>query len=354
MKARLVLALAVLGLLGGVASGCGAEDTTPAPATQKALAAVAVDDLGITPSSYGLAPDWYHPGPLKVELRWHPGGTRETHRLALDARADRDSPGCPPRSAPGQCEYVEAGTATAVLRWEEEAPEEDPGFISLDWWRKGERHTASYSGEQITGDPRTQKNLPVSVDDLLHLLADKRFGTTSTRAMVDADLAKWPKDTSEGDMVPATAATVARRVQDAGAATPRSGAPADVSMWGAGAVGVVLEYPGRELTVVQVPVSAPRRPQFLASWHTSNLRDDPAVEVGWKTGAAKAIWRDEAGGVWVVASVRDARITQDPRPRWVRPGRPGHDVQAIAGWHSSFSTYELTAEASQTPSWFRD
>ncbi|MDO7867227.1 hypothetical protein [Nocardioides jiangxiensis] len=351
MKDRLVAALVITTLSAGALAGCG-EDTTPAPATKKALAAVAVDDLGITPSSYGLTPSWYYPAPLQVEVRWHPKGSHDAHRLTLDATADAPARGCPAGEDAPRCATWRVKGGTAVLTWETEAPEEDPGLFHLAWQRGGELREAGYAGAAITGDPRAQAGLPVSVDDLLGVLTDSRFGVTSTRAMVHADLAKWPKDEAAGDVVRQTPQGMAARLNEQLGA-PMSGQAADASRYGAGAIGVTLHYRDRDLTVVQVSVGAVKQPRCAAGWSCQPRKGEPAVVTGWRPGVATAVWTDVAGGVTVVVTEHDPRITRDPRPRWGNPGRPGSDVAMLAGWRSWWSAYELRQTAEQRPAWFR-
>ena len=150
----------------GAETRVGVEHPLPPPAdrvplTDRAVAAIALDHVPADPSSVtetfldGQDPD----GTVAAELRY-PND---------DAQSDGDlvrvavHPGRPQlRLCPDWGECVELDTdvvgARLYLLWEEEAPEEDPGVVSVHLVRDGEASYATQSGELITGDPRRARS----------------------------------------------------------------------------------------------------------------------------------------------------------------------------------------------------
>lgn len=315
----------VLVVGGGVALRLTAADTSPAPATKKALAAVAIDVLDLRPTSFDVNPRYDVPVPLGLRLRFHPeGDDGDTHSLYLDVR---DAPGdqleC---NRYYDCDSWAADAGTYHLRWQEGHPEEDPGIVGLSLLTgDGELRSVTYAGTLVTGDPR-ELDLPLSVTgDLARLLADDRFSTTTTQEMVDADVRKWPADDGAGDAVPTTPEAVAQWLVQDGVLEPGRGAvAADTSAYGKGAVGVALRSAGRTVTVVLVPPDSAAVPTCGAGWHCAERR---GVTTGWKRGVALVIRRTE--DAVLIGTVRSRAITdQLPKPAW-RYGRAGRDFDAL-------------------------
>lgn len=70
---------------------------------------------------------------------------------------------------------TEVEEARVCLTWEEETPEEDPGFVVVTLIRSDEVVTALTAGQPITGDPREMADLEVPVADLQELVEDPRL-----------------------------------------------------------------------------------------------------------------------------------------------------------------------------------
>ncbi len=86
---------------------------------------------------------------------------------------------------------VDRGTLTLV--WQLEVEEEDPGVVFAVLQRDGEFARVYESGPTITGDPRGL-DLPVSVDEMVEIVEDPRFGlTTTTDAVAAGDHLPAPK-----------------------------------------------------------------------------------------------------------------------------------------------------------------
>ena len=354
-----VIAVGVLALgltAAGVAYALTRPDDSPAPATKRALAAVAVDVLDIEPTSYDVNPRWDVPEPLGVELHWHPGGDTDAHSLhlrveAADADDARDDGRCPEFY---DCAQWTADGGRFRLTWQEVEPEEDPGILTLTFTRDGEEHSVTYAGQEITRDPRRQANLPVSIDDFARLLTDPRFSSTTTQAMVDTDLAKWPERDDAGDPAPTTSEEVAQwLLQDAVSRPTRGGRPADVSAYADGSLGVTLRSPDRVTTVVLVPADAEEVPTCPAGWHCRTRNGWPGpIVTGWRPGEAITI-RHSADAV-VYGSVRSSVIDRLPRPEWDY-GKVGRDYAALANGFSAMNlvTTKMFARG-PGPGWFHE
>ena len=79
-----------------------------------------------------------------------------------------------------------------VVRWEGDAPEEDPGDVYVIEPKEKGAVLMFYAGPRILKDPR-DLDLPISVDDLLAIAKDPRVDVTTSQAAVDAgeDLDYW-------------------------------------------------------------------------------------------------------------------------------------------------------------------
>lgn len=189
-----VSALAAV-IIGGLLYWTITDDGTPPitggpePATQKALAVVAVGVLGIEPESYDANPQSAEPNELAVSI-----GFEEGQNLFVEvAEDDSDEVGCSPTDG---CESWPHDGGTIWLTWQELEPEEDPGVMTVAWLVDGERRAAAYSGVGIDGDPR-EADLPITVDDLVAVVTDPRFGLTTTALTNDTDLPGWPERSPE-------------------------------------------------------------------------------------------------------------------------------------------------------------
>ena len=336
---NLAVGLVVLGVVVGVVavgrwiSGPDESDDGPAPATKRAIAAVAVDVLDLHPTSFDVNPFYDVPDPLGVEIRFRPTGEKgDSHYLHVGVRPAGDD------AADACTEYYDCADwdghgGRFHLAWQEEQPEEDPGILTLTFRTGGEERSVTYAGEQLTGDPREQ-DLPLSVEgDLVRLLTDDRFSATTTQAMVDADLPKWPKDDTLGDPVPTTPEVVAQWMVEEGVRDVPDRRAVDTTAYGDGAVGVELVARDHTTSVVLVPKDSPAVPTCGPDWHCVTKR---GVVRGWQPGAAIAI-RDTADAVALV-TVRAPGV-DGPIGRRTGDGRVGEDYLALA---EGFAAFTLT------------
>lgn len=317
-------------------TGTQRSDNSPAAATKKSVAAVAVDVLDLNVTSFDVNSYYEIADPLGVEIRFRPDGAKKgSDYLYVSVTPQSDRPGKP-------CdEFSECDTWTTKaghfnLIWQREVPEEDPGIVVLTLTTpSGEERAITYAGEQITRDPRKQKNLQISVDDMQRLLTGARFSATTTQDMVDADLKKWPKDDTAGDPVATTPEIIGDWMRSDGLPRPLSGGPADTSAYGAGAVGAQLQYAKHSVTVVLVPASSDKIPTCGSGWHckTTTRSTGANVTTGWRKGEAIVI-RPTFDAV-AIATVRSTTITSGP-PTSGAAGR------AYAAMLDSYSTNVLT------------
>lgn len=187
MVVSAVAAAIIGGLLFWVITDDGTPPITggPEPATQKALAVVAVGVLGIEPESYDLDPHSAVPNELDVSI-----GFEEGQSLLVEvAEDDSDEVDCSRRDG---CESWPHHGGTVWLTWQDRESEEDAGVMTVAWLVDGERRAAAYSGAGIDGDPR-EAELPVTVDDLVAVVTDPRFGLTTTALTNDTDPPGWPE-----------------------------------------------------------------------------------------------------------------------------------------------------------------
>ncbi|GAA3807421.1 hypothetical protein [Nocardioides panacisoli] len=336
-KRVLLVVLGAVVVLGLAAAGgawwVSRPDTSPAPATKEALAAVAVDVLGISPSSYEPNPGYDVPEPLGVEVNWHPGGSSDAHYLHLRVGPAQPAPArCTPYYS---CAEWTVGDGTMYLRWQEEQPEEDPGILVLTYAIHGEDRTVVYAGQQIRRDPREQDDLPVTIDDLERLVTDDRFSATTTQEMVETDLPKWPDDeAAAAEAVPTTPGVLAQWMREDGATQPRSAGPIGTEKSGDRAVGVELRSSDHTTSLVVVAADAARVPTCGPGWHCRTRR---GVTTGWRQGVA--IMLRESRDSVVLGTVRSNTIVGGlPEPSW-EFGRAGRDFESLV---RGFASYGLT------------
>lgn len=354
MVTRLLPFAVVVALVaGGIAWWLNRPDETRVTATKEAIAAVTVEVLDISPSSYNTNPGWDVGEPLGVEIRWHPGGSDDAHYLHV--RVEPSRPADTHCSESSRCDTWDAGDGTFYLRWQEEAPEEDPGILVLTLSLHGEDRTVVYAGQEITGDPRDQDDLPIAVETFQELLLDDRFSETTTREMVDTELPKWPEDAELGDTVRATAETIARWVAEADFATPRSARPFTSEEYGSDAVGAEFRFAeGVRMTLVLVPALATEEPGCPARFR---CRERDGVLQGWRPGRAIGIgWLAGSGGYWVGTVVAKG-IDGFPKMSYQRGGGIAGDVfSGVASWqapHFSLLTTRAYDDEARPPRWWR-
>lgn len=328
--------------------------TPVAPATTKqALAALTVEVLGITPTSFNVNPLYDAPQPLGVELRWHPNGSADSHLLRMHVEPAEQST-C---SQYYHCADWTAGADHLYLRWQNEQPEEDPGILVLTAVVGDQARTVYYAGQQITTDPRKQSDLPVSIADLQSLLTDPRFSTTTTQQLLNVRLPKWPADDTRGDPAPTTPGVVAQWMVEQGVTRPGvRGEAADAAHFGAGSLGATFRSADRTTTVVLVPANQAGGVVCGAEWHCS-VKDvgGTRVTLGWRTGEALVIRPTREGGI-LVGTVASARIDRyplvddegDPSSQ-PQLGKAGEDLQALVYSSANWGLQTTREFAKSTP-----
>lgn len=280
------------------------------PSTKRALAAVAVEVLGIRPTSFEVNPLWDVPQPLGLELRWDEGET-SGHMLGLLVEPVEDAgedDGCGDIS---ECAQWSSGDGQMFLMWQDEVPEEDPGIVHLRYEVDGEARSATYAGALITGDPRADGMLPVSIERLEQLLTDPRFASTTTQQALDTEVEGWPADDTTGDAVPVTPAIVAAWMQESGVVEPDLDAiVADTATYPSGSVGATLRSSGHTTTVVLTPafdVDAVCEAEWTCEQRSDWWGD---ATVGWRDGAALIV--REFDDVIMVGTVESPGIDAFP------------------------------------------
>ncbi|MEI2713959.1 MAG: hypothetical protein V9G04_11905 [Nocardioides sp.] len=110
--------------------------------------------------------------------------TTSTLRIGL-RRLDKSSPlpaSCSDLEAPQQCAEVDG----AIVTWDLEEPEEDPGLIDIALPKGDSVAYLSYNGEPITRNPVEMLTLPYSVKRLVAVLKDPRIDWLTTQKAVMA------------------------------------------------------------------------------------------------------------------------------------------------------------------------
>lgn len=156
------------------------------PATDASLVAVALQHVDVDEPRFDLLyrdDGRYTDGTLGGDIRFDYDGESDGDLLRVLA-----SPGEPeldPCELGADCATQETDAGVVTIAWEEEVPEEDPGFVAVSLQRGSEYLRVLLAGPAITGDP-TDLDLAVSVDDLVAIVTDPRFGLRTTQEMVEA------------------------------------------------------------------------------------------------------------------------------------------------------------------------
>lgn len=260
-----------------------------------------------------------------------------------------------------------------TVRWQVGQPEEDPGYVVALRRRGATATVASYSGPDITGDPR-RMDLPVSTDDLVALIRDPRVALTTTAETVEAssrfevydDPATPGRDLPDPDLTePATSATLALLAQGH-TAWDADRAYADPSVPSPG-IGVVLDFPtqgGWEATTLRtslVPVAG--QPSTRRLRRTAGCDDsDGCAPFGSVLVAWTLAGRDDPGSITVVgwragtlmrASWSGQPVTTDPRDR-DGPVLVEEIASLAEDPHLGLlASADLAARAADMPSWWQ-
>ena len=171
------------GCSGKVHGGVGGDDT-PARATPGALVAVAMSYLDYKEKDLSS---------IKSDLIKFQGPPRtigaDINFRGPDSIHVAVSPGTPVpkcRFTAGCVQHKDASGTTQIL-WDLEAPEEDPGFVSVTRFTDDDVRQIVLSGPKITKDPR-EMDLPRvrSVKVMRAIVEDPAFAVTTTRGALDA------------------------------------------------------------------------------------------------------------------------------------------------------------------------
>ncbi|PUA81218.1 hypothetical protein [Nocardioides currus] len=270
---RVVAASALATLV--LVAGC--EDDERVPATPEALAAVALEHADVEPT---LVEGSSEGGDVRASIRFDEG----QQLLSVGAQDDgtEADEGCEGR---GTCAVVETDAGDVGLYWEDEEPEEDPGIVVVTFATGDGLNIAYYAGDRVTGDPR-DLDLGVDVDEMVAIVTDERFGTSTTREMTEVDVPGWAED--PGGLTPRTIAhelTLLHQTVHKLAAYE-----VDASAYGDGSIGATLELDDDiTLTGYHVP-DADQADLCPTGWVC-----EPGAEDGVLTGKPRGQVNDFAG-----------------------------------------------------------
>ncbi|MCD9198379.1 hypothetical protein [Aeromicrobium wangtongii] len=223
----------------GLAAERGGGDL---PITPRAIAAVALDHVpGDTTSRRAIFDDPKETRDVGISFRY--GSETDGSSLGVSVTPDVDRPVCDDELLDG-CVKREVDDGTMVLKWQEEEPEEDPGFVSVTLHAADREVSVAWlPDEAITGDPRRQR-LRIPVAAMEDLVQDERLRPTTSQATIDAGerVDDWLGGEPDPSQISETTATGNGlingylRTADGGTARDRRPSPL-VRELGAGAVG---------------------------------------------------------------------------------------------------------------------
>jgi hypothetical protein len=159
------------------------------PVTARALAVVAAEHVGEPASAasneWGRVQAYADGRATGVDLRYGTEGEDDGALVSVTVGTgfERDVASC--RATGWEPSGCEDFGGKGLLLWEEAAPEEDPGGVTVVMPKDEATVVVSYSGPEITEDPR-RMDLPVEVGTLLDLATDPRVDVTTSQAAVDA------------------------------------------------------------------------------------------------------------------------------------------------------------------------
>lgn len=190
---RIVVPLVLLWSVAGCgegSSGGTAPEGGDVPVTAGALAYVAAEHAG-QPDSATASEDVDELGnrAVGVEMRYASDGeydgdvlivgVGETDQMTEEVSADCEAEA---NASMDGCDQTDEG----VLVWQDEEPEEDPGFLYVLVEKDGTTVVVGYGGPTLTQgkDPR-DLDLPISVDTLFAIANDPRVDQTTSQAAID-------------------------------------------------------------------------------------------------------------------------------------------------------------------------
>ncbi len=155
------------------------------PATDASLIAVALEHIDVDPRYFEelyREDGGYTKGTVGGDIRFGGGEGDDGDLLRLIAS--------PRGTGSDSCEYyecaeIQTGAGKVTLFWALKVPEEDPGVVGVEMERDGMELRIHENGPAIEADPR-ELELPVSVDEMIAILTDPRFGIETTPEMIEA------------------------------------------------------------------------------------------------------------------------------------------------------------------------
>ncbi len=162
-------------------------DGDPAPATSRALVAVALSHIDEKPKY--LEELWLDEGDpegvLGADIRF------EEDFLVRAYVAPEGEPRC---TGSTECVTEDTDAGEVTISWQLLEPEEDPGYVDVSLQTDDEFRLVHFSGPGIEQDPRDLDLPIVSVDDLVAIVTDHAYGLTSTEQAVEAGegIEDWP------------------------------------------------------------------------------------------------------------------------------------------------------------------
>ncbi len=156
----------------------------PVDGTPGALAAVALDHVEIQATSVfgGRDSEFYPAGSIWAGMYVKEPGRHKDGIFTLAASpTENELPSCD--DADG-CAVLETRSGTVDLWWVEDMDLGDQGIVRVTARRGDEMLMASWTGHGVTGDPR-EADLVVSVDDLVAIVTDPRFGLKTSADAVE-------------------------------------------------------------------------------------------------------------------------------------------------------------------------
>lgn len=159
------------------------EVDTAVPANARALAAIAVEH--VDHEAAGVPWVVEEPGLIQVEVDFEIDGVgKERIRLQVSEQDPPEDP-CPERAS--SCEVEETDRGDVWVVWGLEMFESDPGFVEVLYVDDDFTASLWHYGPVISADPRSM-DLPISVDAMIAIVSDPRFGSLTDERLLTADV----------------------------------------------------------------------------------------------------------------------------------------------------------------------
>lgn len=186
---RRPLAVVLAGLV--LTTACGTDAGTgpsgDVPITARAVAAVAFDHVPDDTTSRTATTtrgDAEPKGTIGADLRYGGDGESDGDLLRISVAPTTDDDRCAEKLLLDGCVEQQVDGGSLVTSWQEEEPEEDPGYVAVSLRRDDATVSVRWSGDVITGDPREQ-DLRIAVEAMTDLVQDERLGLTTSQTAID-------------------------------------------------------------------------------------------------------------------------------------------------------------------------